>query len=56
MAGSSLLTFPYPYSVYPHLEGLNIGPHRITTRSCAAPEPLFHTGRGRSKRPSLRTG
>jgi hypothetical protein len=43
MAAASLLTFPYQYSVYPHLDGLNIGPHRRTTRSCAAPGPLFHT-------------
>jgi hypothetical protein len=55
MAAASLLTFSYPYSVYPHLDGLNIGPHRKTTRSCAAPEPLFHTWRGRDQRPGLRT-
>jgi hypothetical protein len=30
MAAASLLTFPYPYSVYPHLDGLNIGLHRIS--------------------------
>jgi hypothetical protein len=29
MAAASLLTFPFPYSVYPHLDGLNISPHRI---------------------------
>jgi hypothetical protein len=40
MAAASLLAFPYTYSVYPHLDGLNIGPHRRTTRSpspCSIP-------------------
>jgi hypothetical protein len=55
MAAASLLTFPYPYSVYPHLDGLNIGPHRRTTRSCTAPEALFYTWRGRHHRPGLQT-
>ena len=53
MAAASLLSFPYPYSVYPHLDGLNIGPQSRTTRSCAVSKPLFHTGRGRDKRPEL---
>jgi hypothetical protein len=26
MAAASLLTLPFPYPVYPHLDGLNIGP------------------------------
>jgi hypothetical protein len=55
MAAASLLTFPYPYSVYPHLEGLNIGPQE-NDGSCAAPEPLLHTGRGCYQRLGLRTG
>ena len=55
MAAASLLTFPYPYSVYPHLDGLNIAPHRRSTRSCAAPEPLFHTWRRSHQRPGLWT-
>ena len=28
MAAASLLTFPYPFSVYPHRDGLNIGPQQ----------------------------
>ncbi len=32
MAAASLLTVPYPYSVYPHPGGLNIGPPGKTTR------------------------
>jgi hypothetical protein len=55
MAAASLLTIPYPCSVYPHLDGLNIGPHRRMTRSRAAPESLFHIWRGRHQRPGLRT-
>jgi hypothetical protein len=35
MAAASLFAFPYPYSVYPHLDRLNIGPHRRTTRTFA---------------------
>ena len=56
MAAASLLTFPYPYSVYPHLDGLNIGLQRRPTRSYAVPEPLFHTVRGRDQGPGLRIG
>ena len=32
MAAASLLTFPYPYSVYPHLDGLNIAHTGQSTR------------------------
>ena len=41
MAAASLLTFPYPYSVYPHLDRLNIGSHSGTTRHYAASEPFL---------------
>jgi hypothetical protein len=42
MATASLLTFPYPYSVYPHLDGLNIA---HTGKNNAVSEPSFHTRR-----------
>src|ERR671917_2117387 len=52
MTAASSLTFPFPYPVYPHLDGLNIGPHGKTPRSCAAPKPSSYTWRGRHQRSS----